>query len=150
MLENSTLTHYAQQFLDAVPFNTIMQLRLVEITLERVVTEFSMQDQLVGNKAIGSLHGGVIGSVLDTTGGIIALANTLDKMAALSQPEQTKKFTRFGTIDMRVDYLRPGRGKVFTCSAEILRAGRSVSVTRMELHNDKNSLIAAGIGTYTV
>jgi len=31
-----------------------------------------------------------------------------------------------------------------------MRAGRRVSVTRMELHNDQDVLIAVGTGTYIV
>jgi len=51
---------------------------------------------------------------------------------------------------LRVDYLRPGTGKNFTAKGWILRTGNKVSVTRMELHNDQQELIAVGTGTYTV
>ena len=53
-----------------------------------------------------------------------------------------------GTIDLRVDYLRPGRGTHFLAEARLLRAGNKVAVTRMELHNDKEELLAVGTGTY--
>ncbi|WYB25258.1 thioesterase family protein [Gallaecimonas sp. GXIMD1310] len=60
------------------------------------------------------------------------------------------KFGRMGTIDMRVDYLRPGRGERFVATAEVIRAGNKVAVTRMELHNEKGDHIAFGTGTYLV
>ena len=49
---------------------------------------------------------------------------------------------------MRVDYLRPARGNHFKASAIIMRAGRKVAVTRMELHDDHQRLLAIGTGTF--
>jgi len=60
------------------------------------------------------------------------------------------QFSKVGTIDLRVDYLRPGRGGVFTAAANIMRSGRKVAVTRMALHNEEDTLIAVGTGTYIV
>ncbi len=53
-----------------------------------------------------------------------------------------------GTIDLRIDYLLPGKGRYFIASGSILRIGNKVAITRMELHNDEQRLIAAGSGTY--
>jgi uncharacterized protein (TIGR00369 family) len=60
------------------------------------------------------------------------------------------KLARLGTIDLRIDYLRPGRGQLFETSARILRAGNKVAVARMELHNEEGTLIAVGTGTYLI
>jgi uncharacterized protein (TIGR00369 family) len=53
-----------------------------------------------------------------------------------------------GTIDMRVDYLRPGRGERFIATSRLLRAGNKVSVARVELHNDQGVYIATATATY--
>ena len=58
--------------------------------------------------------------------------------------------SKLGTIDMRVDYLRPGRGKRFDAVSTLLRAGNKVAVVRTELHNDEGYLIAVSTGTYLV
>jgi uncharacterized protein (TIGR00369 family) len=55
-----------------------------------------------------------------------------------------------GTIDLRVDYLRPGLGRHFLATGYILRMGNRVAVTRMELANDEKRLIAVGTGAYLV
>ena len=55
-----------------------------------------------------------------------------------------------GTIDLRVDYLRPGRGKYFIATARIVRKGSRIAVTHMELHNDAGELIATGGAAYVV
>ncbi|MCP4607118.1 MAG: hotdog fold thioesterase, partial [Planctomycetes bacterium] len=64
--------------------------------------------------------------------------------------KQTKRISKIGSIDMRIDYLRPGTGKEFTAKGKILRTGRKVAVSRMELWNEEDKLIAVGTGTYTV
>jgi uncharacterized protein (TIGR00369 family) len=67
-----------------------------------------------------------------------------------TQEEAARIFSKIGTIDMRIDYLRPGVGKWFDASATVLRTGSRVAVTRMEFHNDEGKLIAVGTGTYIV
>ena len=59
-------------------------------------------------------------------------------------------FSRTGTIDLRVDYLRPGRGEWFAARGRIMRAGRKVAVARMEMNNNAEKLIAVGTGTYMI
>ncbi|MDP5036454.1 MAG: thioesterase family protein, partial [Alishewanella sp.] len=66
-------------------------------------------------------------------------------------PEQLHaRFGKMSTIDIRTDYLRPGRGKAFIASARVIRAGNKVAVCRMELHNELGIHIALGTGTYLV
>jgi len=55
-----------------------------------------------------------------------------------------------GTVDLRVDYLRPGRGEYFIASASLIRAGNKVSVARVDLHNDAGVHIATTTATYMV
>ena len=62
--------------------------------------------------------------------------------------EQTKKIKRMATVDLRVDYLAPGRGHEFMVTAEVMRMGRKGCTTRMMLVNDEGKLIAHGIASY--
>jgi uncharacterized protein (TIGR00369 family) len=59
-------------------------------------------------------------------------------------------FSSLGTIDLRVDYLRPGLGESFDASGTVIRTGKRVVVTRMEMHDDRDRLIAVGTGTYII
>jgi uncharacterized protein (TIGR00369 family) len=68
----------------------------------------------------------------------------------MPEKEVLAMFARVGTIDLRVDYLRPGRGRGFAASGRIMRAGRKVAVVRMEMHNDAQVLVAVGTGTYMI
>jgi len=135
---------------DNLPFNRLLGLRVEFLDIDRAGFGFTMKKELVGNTVHGILHGGVISAVLDTTGGITATASAMERVKDLSKNEIAKRIARIGTIDMRVDYLRPGRGIQFHSTGSVMRTGRKVAVTRMELKNEENVLIAVGTGTYIV
>jgi uncharacterized protein (TIGR00369 family) len=111
---------------------------------------FSTREDLIGNIFHRTLHGGVISSVLDAVGGLTASASLVVRAAGLSEEKVKAMFAQVGTIDLRVDYLRPGRGERFTASGRIMRSGRKVAVVRMEMHNQDGLLVAVGTGTYMV
>ena len=133
-----------------IPFNKILGLQIESMQKGKVRIKFEMKAEFIGNYVQGILHGGVISAVLDTTGGLTATLGVIEKMAGHSIEEIGQSLTRIGTIDLRIDYLRPGQGDYFTAAGSIMRAGRRVSVTRMELHNNQDLLIAVGTGTYIV
>jgi uncharacterized protein (TIGR00369 family) len=139
-----------QSIYEKIPFNSVLGLTIRELDLNKAVIQFQMQDQLIGNYIQQTLHGGVISSVLDVTGGITASIGVIQKCAGASLEEVTRRIAMVGTIDLRVDYLRPGRGVYYTAEGSVMRTGNKVAVTRMELHNDQHVLIAVGTGTYIV
>ena len=61
-----------------------------------------------------------------------------------------QRFTKIGTIDLRVDFLRPGLGRHFMARAEITRLGGRVGSTQMRLHNEDGLLIATAAAAYIV
>ena len=135
-------------FFERIPFNRLLGVELDELSTERVVMHLSMRDDLIGNFVQGILHGGVIATLLDVAGGAMALIATLQRMHSMPSLDSKAKLSKLGTIDLRVDYLRPGRGQRFTAEAVLLRSGNKVAVVRSELHNEQGVLVAVGTGTY--
>ena len=135
---------------EKIPFNKLIGMKIETLDLNKIGIRFEMRPELVGNFTRGNLHGGVISSVMDVTGGMVAWTGIMKKMEGQSFDEISERFNKIGTIDIRVDYLRPGLGEYFIATGSTLRTGNKVSVTRMELHNDKGILIAVGTGTYVV
>ena len=133
-----------------LPFNIVLGLDISYVNAHGVGLDFPMKDELIGNRVHGILHGGVISSALDATGGITAMASAIQKMEGLPFDEIVKRATRGGTIDMRTDYLRPGRGTHFYTTGTVMRTGKRLTVTRMELKNEKDLLIAVGTATYII
>ena len=133
---------------DAIPFNRLLGLSLTEFGENQVTVAFESRPDLVGNILRGILHGGVISATLDLVGGLTALTSTLHGREVTSMEEIGAIFAKFGTIDLRVDYLRPGEGRSFRGIGTVLRSGRRVAVTRMELVSDSDVVVAVGTGTY--
>ncbi|MBW2443980.1 MAG: thioesterase family protein [Deltaproteobacteria bacterium] len=133
-----------------LPFNRLLGLSVTDLQPDQAGFTFAMRNELIGNSVHGILHGGVISAVLDTTGGLTATAAAIKRRPNLSKDEIIAWIARIGTIDMRVDYLRPGRGKRFRSSGTVMRTGNKVAVTRMELRNEGNVMIAVGTGAYIV
>jgi uncharacterized protein (TIGR00369 family) len=135
---------------EKLPFNRVLGFRVVRLTDSAVRVGVSMRPDLIGNFVAGTLHGGVISAVLDATGGLMASVSVLKRLQEETPAAIEGALARVGTIDLRVDFLRPGKGERFTADAVLMRAGNKVAVTRMEFHNDKKVLIAVGTGTYLV
>jgi uncharacterized protein (TIGR00369 family) len=133
-----------------MPFDRLLGIQIDSLTPTDVRVRIEMRQELIGNFMRGILHGGVISSVLDLTGGLIASVELLKQSEGMPPDEIVKRLTRIGTIDMRVDYLRAGKGDFFTATGSVLRQGNKVAVIRTEFCNDQNLLIAAGTGTYLV
>ena len=140
----------AQYFFDQIPFNSLVGIQVDSLSTEEVRMHVLMREDLVGNHIQGILHGGVIASILDVAGGAMALLGALQRLPELPVVERMMSLSKLGTIDMRVDYLRPGRGQRFDAVSTLLRTGNKVAVVRTELHNDDGYLIAVSTGTYLV
>lgn len=135
-------------FFQRIPFNQFLGIEIDELSEEQVTMHLPMKPELIGNFVHSILHGGVISSLLDVCGGAMALIGAFANHQHLPAAERMSKLSKLGTIDLRIDYLRPGRGQRFIATAMPLRAGNKVAVIRMELHNDEGVLVAVGTGTY--
>jgi uncharacterized protein (TIGR00369 family) len=93
--------------------------------------------ELVGDATTGVLHGGVVTSLLDSSGGA-AVAS------AIGQP------TSLATLDLRIDYLRPSRpGKALHARVECYKHTRSVAFTRgVAYDGDPKDPVAGMAATY--
>ncbi|UJJ31658.1 thioesterase family protein [Halopseudomonas maritima] len=135
-------------FFNRIPFNRHLGIEIDELRRDCVAMSLAMRPELIGNFTQGILHGGAISSLIDVCGGAMALIGAFDRHAHLTVQERMMRLSKLGTIDLRVDYLRPGRGEQFVCTSVPLRSGNKVGVVRSELHANDGTLIAVGTGTY--
>ena len=140
----------ADMYENQMPFDRLLGVQVETLSFTETRVRIDMKDEFIGNYFREILHGGVISSVLDLTGGLIASVELIKNIAS-GQPELImERLTRIGTIDLRVDFLLAGKGAFFMASGSVLRKGNKVAVVRTEMHNDQKLLIAAGTGTYLV
>jgi uncharacterized protein (TIGR00369 family) len=133
-----------------ITFNQTLGLKATSLTPDSVTARFHMRADLVGHYHYGRLHGGVISSALDATGGLALMVALADKYKNETAQQIVQRFTKMGTIDLRIDYLRPGLGEYFDASVKVTRLGGRIASTQMALTNNLGELIATGAASYVV
>lgn len=131
-------------------FNKVIGIRVGSFDPESPRLTFDMRPELVGSYIHNRLHGGVIATVLDTVGGFAVAVASAEKHADETAEQIVTRFGRFGTIDLRVDYLRQGVGRSFHAGARVVRLGGRIASVQMELKNDAGLLIATGTAAYVI
>jgi uncharacterized protein (TIGR00369 family) len=137
-------------FEDKIAFNRVLGLQITEILPERVTARIAMKPELIGHFGHQRIHGGVISAGLDAMGGLAVMAAIGARHMDEAPMQRLQRFAKLGTIDLRVDYLRPGIGERFELRAEVLRLGSRVASTRMEFLDAEGKLLSAGAAAYIV
>lgn len=130
---------FQQVFQNAIPFNKLLGLKLELMEPGKAVISVEMKPEFIGDPLKQILHGGVLSTLIDVTGGATGFS-------VLDFPRETS----LNTIDMRVDYVRMGKGTKFTCEGSIIRKGNRILVTRCDVKNEEGKLIALGTATYNI
>jgi uncharacterized protein (TIGR00369 family) len=137
-------------FEDLIVFNQVLGLKVRELGAVNSSAEIVMNPSLVGHFTYHRVHGGVISAGLDATGALAVMGAIRARHADEPVAKSLERFSKLGTIDLRVDYLRPGIGERFTLHGEVLRLGSRVATTRMEFRGADGTLLSAGSAAYIV
>jgi uncharacterized protein (TIGR00369 family) len=133
-----------------IVFNHALGLQVLSLRHGDVRARFDMRPDLIGHPAHGRLHGGVICAALDAVGGLAGMVAIAEHHAHETAEQLMHRLQRFGTIDLRIDFLRQGLGQFFIASTEVTRLGGRVCSTQMRLHNDSGTLISTGAAVYNI
>ena len=137
-------------FEQLIPFNRLLGLQLTEVEADHVTGRVDMRPDLIGHYSYHRLHGGVISATLDAMGGLAVMAAIGARHMDDPPARRLERFIKLGTIDLRIDYLRPGLGDHFTAYAEVMRLGSRVASTRMEFRDAQGKLVSTGSAAYIV
>ena len=133
---------------DKILFNQWMGLKVESIQATGIVAKLTMKPELVGHFAYHRIHGGVISAALDAMGSLAVLAALGAKHMDEAPAKRLERFARHSTIDLRIDFLRPGIGEQFTIHAEAVRVGARVGNARMEFRAADGKLLSTGTAAY--
>lgn len=133
-----------------IVFNQVLGLKITDLSPTRVRAQLAMKPELIGHYAHNRIHGGVISAGLDAMGGLAVMVAIGARHMNESPQQRLQRFGKLGTIDLRVDYLRPGIGTHFELQAEVMRLGSRVASTRMEFLGADGKLLSTGAGAYIV
>lgn len=137
-------------FEEKIVFNKLLGLKITSLQADHVTARMDMRHDLVGHYAYNRIHGGAISAGLDAMGGLAVMAAIGARHMDEAPMQRLSRFAKLGTIDLRVDYLRPGIGEYFELRAEVLRLGSRVASTRMAFFGADGTLLSAGAAAYIV
>ena len=150
MFEPEYLEGFRQIYEEKNVFNQTLGLKLTHVTPDGVTARIAMKPELVGHFAYNRIHGGVISAVLDAMGSAAVMAALAAKHMDETPAKRLERFAKLGTIDLRIDYLRPGIGEYFDIHAQCLRVGSRVGSSRMEFMGPDGALMSTGAAAYIV
>lgn len=137
-------------FENRIVFNKVLGLKVTSLKPEMVRARIDMRPELVGHYGYDRVHGGVVSAALDALAGLAVMAAIGARHMDETPQQRVNRFSRLGTIDLRIDYLRPAIGDHFEMQAEVLRLGSRVASTRMEFRGADGKLLSTGAGAYIV
>ena len=133
---------YRQQLVEFfeqnIPFNRHLGVSVTEISEGKCTIRVPFTEEWIGDPNRPALHGGLLSTIADAAGGLAVFSRLPD----LSD--------RASTVDLRVDYLRPGLLEDLYCDAEVLRLGNRVAVTEMVCRQGESYIAAKCRGVYNI
>ncbi|GAB4587824.1 PaaI family thioesterase [Nocardia sp. IFM 10818] len=124
------------QLFATMPFSGKLGIEVLEHAPELVRSRLAWDESLC--TLGGTIHGGVLMSLADSTGAVCAFLNL---------PEGTQGTT---TVESKTNFLRAVRSGYATASSRPIHAGRSFIVIETEIHDDAGKLVAKVTQTQAV
>ncbi|MFP3389959.1 PaaI family thioesterase [Brevibacillus sp. SIMBA_040] len=85
----------------------------------------------------GAVHGGILATLIDS-----AMGSLINR--SLSPAEYAV------TTELKINYLRPGKGKRLRAEATFLHRGQTLVVMESTVYDERNKRVAHGTGTFIV
>jgi uncharacterized protein (TIGR00369 family) len=121
----TTSEQQLEAFLQRVPYVRFLGMT-AELAGDEMTTILPASPHLIGNTYLPALHGGVIGAFLEMTA-----------LAQLAVAEPTRRMPK--TIDVTIEYLRPGRALTSYARADLRKVGRRIANVHVEAWQDDRS-----------
>jgi uncharacterized protein (TIGR00369 family) len=127
-----------QNILDqGIPHCAEIGVKVHELDEEGVTFRLPYQERFAGNPVNGTLHGGIITTLIDTA-------------ASLCVYVRLQKYVPLATLDLRLDYLKPATpGEELFTRAVCYKITRQIAFSRaIAYHTDPDDPIANSVGTF--
>lgn len=124
---------------EGLPFNTLLGIRVEELREGYVRLRVPFKPELVGDPRRPALHGGVLSTLVDVSGGFAVWTSCHLE-------------DRIATIDLGVDYLRPAGAKDLYAEATVRLLGNRVGNAHVVLwsEGDPDHHVAVGRAVYNI
>ena len=112
-------------FLGRVPYVRFLGMR-AELAGDEMTATLPFAPHLVGNTMMPALHGGVLGAFMEMT--------ALAQLSVISPASRVPK-----TIDIAIEYLRPGKAQITYARADVRKVGRQIAIVHVEAWQEARS-----------
>jgi len=123
-------------------FNNLPLYRQLALTLDEARPGFSRVTLRTSPVTLGgvggSVHGGLLALLVDVA--------MLEAMFPMFEPSDQPA----GTADLNITYLRPVLGPAATAEATVIRKGKTLAVTEVEIFDAERRLCAKGRTIYVI
>ena len=120
-----------EAFLDRVPYVRFLGMR-AELAGDEMTAVLPFAPHLIGNVALPALHGGVIGAFMEMT--------ALAQLSVIAPSAKVHK-----TIDITIEYLRPGKAMTMYARADVRKIGRQIANVHVEAWQEARDKPAAAL-----
>jgi uncharacterized protein (TIGR00369 family) len=129
---------FAEEITASFARQTIMSLIGAELTrVEPGIVEITLPYRADLTQQHGYLHAGIVTTIADSACGYAAYSLMPPKSDVLS-------------VEFKVNMLRPAKGETFTALAEVIKAGKTLTVVRADVFGiaeARSELVATMLGT---
>jgi len=123
-----------------IPMAKFIGVKVLEIKEGYVKLLFPYREEFIGDPRSKRLHGGYTATAVDLAGGVAAMTY------------MTSQEDDVATIDMRIDYIRPGKAKEIIAEGKVISKRRRSVVTDMKIYHPDaaDKVIAEGRGVFSI
>ena len=122
-------------FIGRLAFNSHIGLHVARVHPDGVTLELRMREEF--RNAHGTMHGGLLATLADSAAG----------MAIHRVTGGTRKIT---TVEMKINFFRPVTEDRASARARVIRAGNTLCVCTVEIHDAAGNLAGAALVTYMI
>ena len=133
--EYASLIKNQKQAIDLFSHAPMKKTFNMELTYNKEGATFEMPYHEKFTHAFGSIHGGVLSTLLDNAGWFTA------------QPYYEYWIN---TIDLQVQFIQPTTNNALFSQGKIVKVGRNISFTEMEIIDQEGNTIAKATGSFAV
>ncbi|PWA07799.1 PaaI family thioesterase [Pueribacillus theae] len=117
------------------PYWKFIGLREVELRDGTARIELPVKEELLQRR--GTVHGGVIASLIDASVGASIRSLLSNNQSA-------------ATVEMKVNYIRPGVGNLLIGKGKVVSLGKTIAVGEAKIVNESDKVIASGMATFMI
>ena len=122
-----------------VPYSRTLGIEVIDAGEGSARLRLPVRRELETRRA-GTLHGGVLASLIDSAGAAAVLT---------TRDEDDATWAGFATTDLNVSYLAAAESDV-VAAAHVLRGGRTIAYTTVEVTDEAGTVVAVGRVTYLI